>query len=116
MNEMTAMASGPPLPCGDSADAIYCPVFWEQHAELEHARAAFDDLTSQLAEARIALRDTEAERDEARAASLALVAARERVDYYRALIAEILAALGPRPNGISNPQIAKWRKRAGLEG
>ena len=38
-----------------------------------------------------------------------------RIRELRELIAEILSALGPRPIGISNPQIAKWRERAGLD-
>jgi hypothetical protein len=50
-----------------------------------------------LGEVYAALRTVEAERDD-----------------LRALVAEMDAALGPRPNGISNPQRAKWRERGEL--
>lgn len=49
MNEMTA-AAGRLLPCGDSADARYCPTFWAQNAELEALRAERDRLRGLVTE------------------------------------------------------------------
>lgn len=64
-----------------------------------------------------------AERDERLAACRANNAAiavqldqyRNERDELRALVAEMDAAMGPRPLLITNPQRAGWRKRAGLE-
>jgi hypothetical protein len=71
-------------------------------AELRQAAMIADNRAASLKAANQGWTEASRERDEACSDA----------NRMRVLVGDILAALGPRPNGISDPQVAKWRKRA----
>lgn len=110
-----------------TAQAVLNQAFPGLRAEIADLKRQRDDYRSRLRATDESWTSLAAERDALRAERDSLTGRAEYAErelnksidetaLLRHLVGEILGALGPRPNGISNPQIAKWRARAGLEG